>query len=90
MKNKIEELTRNNDNNDYSVDNYSNKGIQLTEAKLTYYQEQDSCYDNGNPQYITIEKIDAGAGFYYVINTERWAFDDIDELVELIKRSDVR
>ncbi len=81
MKNKTKESNN---------DKHENKGIQLSEAKLTYYQEQDSCYDNDSPQYITIEKIDAGAGFYYVINTERWAFDNIDELIELIKRSDVR
>lgn len=56
--------------------------------KVTFAQEEDTCGRiNEITQSLTIERIDVGADEdYFVLQTDRWAFDSIDELVETIKR----
>lgn len=51
----------------------------------TYRQNPDDCDDLGDLQELTIETQDGGAGVYYVIETERWAFDDIDDLISVLE-----
>ena len=53
--------------------------------KLEFKQEGDTC-ESLDEQTLLIEACDCGDGFYYVIKTDRWAFDKIDELVELLKK----
>lgn len=54
---------------------------KLEQLKATYTQPDDlSC----NYQELTIFTDDAGGGKYFVIQTERWAFDNVDELIDLI------
>ena len=63
--------------------------IELAETRFIYTQDRDDYADNNAIQQITIERVDAGAGKYYVIKADRWAFDSIDEFVELLKKSTV-
>lgn len=43
-------------------------------------QANDSCgKDADDDQFMAVKFEDAGAGFYPVISTKRWAFGDIDE-----------
>lgn len=55
----------------------------VEEAKVKYVQEGDNCSDT-NFNSLTIFTQDGGGGTYFVLETERWAFDNADELVELI------
>jgi hypothetical protein len=60
------------------------KGVELTE--LTFIQDGDTC-SSDEIQYLNVKIEDSGAGKYFVISTERWAFDSIDELVKVIKKA---
>lgn len=52
--------------------------------QMTFTQEADCC--DMNEQYITIKTQNGGGGDFYVIETERWAFDSITELIMTLKR----
>lgn len=59
--------------------------MELSEVKLTYTQEPDSC-DNGDEQCLDVVVTDAGGGQYIYIRTDRWAVDSPLELVKLFSR----
>ena len=61
------------------------KGITVLSSKLTvnYHQEPDAL--DTEDQLIELTTEDAGGGMYYVLKTERWAFNDPDELMEILK-----
>jgi len=63
--------------------------VIIEEMKISYSQEGDS---SGGEEYqrIDIKTQDAGGGKFYVIETERWAFDNVKEFVNLIKDFDKR
>lgn len=52
--------------------------------QMTFTQEADCC--DLKEQYITIKTQNGGGGDFYVIETERWAFDSITELIMTLKR----
>lgn len=52
------------------------------ELQMTFTQEADCC-DN-REQYLTIKTQDGGD--FYVIETERWAFDNIPELIGILMK----
>jgi hypothetical protein len=58
--------------------------ILSQEFKVTFAQDADC--NSTEDQFLTIKTDNGGGGDFYVIETERWAFDSIDELVELINR----
>lgn len=60
------------------------KKPELIETRMVFTQDGDS--RNEALQIIDIETVDDGAGAYYIIRTDRWAFDNIDELIELLGR----
>lgn len=57
----------------------------LVEWMQVYSQEGDGCSPEG--QDITIRRQDDGGGPYFVIETPRWAFNDLDELVALLRKA---
>jgi hypothetical protein len=59
-------------------------------GQLTYGQENDCCDDSTIGQYIEIESHDGGAGKYFTIKTERWAFDNAKQLVAMIEDAERR
>ncbi len=63
------------------------KNFEIADVKATFYQDADSNSDTpSGDNMITLEM--EGIGFdmgYFVIKTERWAFDDIDEFVSLLQ-----
>ena len=62
--------------------------ICIDELSITYSQMQDHAIYNDklDDQKLKIKTVDAdGMGYYYVIETERWAFDDINELVKVFE-----
>ena len=54
------------------------------EFQMTFTQEADCC--DGADQFLTIKTQNGGGGDFYVIETERWAFDNIPELVTTLMR----
>lgn len=57
--------------------------VGISEMKITYCQMDDQ--DRDEYQELEVSTDDNGAGMYYVIKTERWAIDRIDELVSVLK-----
>jgi len=62
---------------------------KIENIRITFSQEPDCC-DNGEIQELEIYTEDGGGGVYYVIETERWAFDSIEELTALINKVKLR
>jgi len=61
--------------------------FEIADVKATYYQEGDTNSDTPSGDNIITFEME-GIGFdmgYFVIKTERWAFDDIDEFVSLLQ-----
>lgn len=46
--------------------------------------EQDGDCWSSEPQNLVVSMTDGGGGAYFVIETARWAFNDLDELVEML------
>lgn len=62
----------------------SEEKVELERLEATYTQDPDGMQDGNLKQQIKISTEDCGGGIYYVISTERWAFDSVEDLVELI------
>lgn len=60
---------------------------RLDSWEKNYSQEGDGW--SGDDQTITIGQDDCGGGDYWWIKTDRWAFDSIDELIELLEQAGV-
>ncbi len=58
--------------------------IIIEEIKIAYSQEGDSAGGEEH-QELDIMTQDAGGGKFYVISTDRWAFNDVKEFTDLIK-----
>lgn len=62
--------------------------ILRQEVIVVYTQDsdgqQDTEYEDG--QFLTIRSENCGGGDYFIIETNRWAFDNIDELVDTLKQ----
>jgi hypothetical protein len=57
--------------------------VGVEKIAVTYTQQADSNTDE--QQTLTIETDDAGGGMYLSISTERWSFDNVTDLVNLIQ-----
>jgi hypothetical protein len=59
---------------------------------MTFKFEQDeNCVDGGEGETLTVEAksslgIDGDGGAFYVLRTEQWAINDIDDLIVMLKR----
>ena len=49
------------------------------EFQMTFSQDADCC--DGGDQFLTIKTQNGGGGDFYVIETERWAFDNISDII---------
>jgi serine protease inhibitor ecotin len=61
------------------------KYLLSQELQMTFTQDSDCC-DSNDGQFLSIKTQNGGGGDFYVIETERWAFDSIPELVETLMR----
>lgn len=59
--------------------------VMVVEKTVTFSQEPDSCQSGHNEQYLKITLTDAGGGPYFVLESNRWAFDSIEDLVKIFK-----
>lgn len=68
--------------------------VAIESMTITYTQQCDS-NEIGKDEYEVqqlvvstehcLEKGDANGGYYYTIKTDRWAFDDIEEFVNILE-----
>jgi hypothetical protein len=56
--------------------------FEVEDVKVTYNQECDE--SSQDLQSLKIFTSDNGTGKYIVFETERWAIDSIDELIEIL------
>ncbi len=67
--------------------------MKIGKVKVEYIQDADDYSEDDLPQTLTITAQpallhlyeDNKPDFYFVLQTERWAFDDETELLELLK-----
>lgn len=59
-----------------------NDEVSISDAYVVYAQQCD--LHSNNYQNLKISMEDSGGGFYYIIETERWAINDIDELINVL------
>lgn len=62
------------------------------EPKVVEWQktlEQDGDCGSNEPQNLVISMTDGGGGAYFVIETTRWAFNDLDDLIEVLQSAGV-
>ena len=52
--------------------------------EMTFSQDADCC--TIEDQFLKIKTDDGGGGDFFIIQTERWAFDSIEELVEILNK----
>ena len=55
--------------------------FEVEDVTITYSQE---CDESTIWQSLKVFTDDAGGGKYIVFSTERWAIDNIDELIEIL------
>lgn len=53
------------------------------------YSQEGDCIAGSEHQLLTVSQHDGGGGPFWVLTTERWAFDSIEELVTLLKGAGV-
>lgn len=50
---------------------------------LTEYSQAGDSLSAGDPQILSIQTVDCGAGSYVILETDRWAVDSEEEINEL-------
>jgi hypothetical protein len=70
-----------------AADTLKRSGPKMMVDTIKFEQDGDSC-DSNNMQFLTIRQEDAGGGPYWIMNTDRWAFTDVDELVALLRKAE--
>jgi hypothetical protein len=55
----------------------------ISKRITTYSQNPDTC-SKDIVQNLTIETEDGGNGIYYIISTDKWAFDKIEEVIDIL------
>lgn len=61
------------------------KKPEIVGGRITFTQEADSC-DSSELQILHIDIEDSGAGKFLAMETTRWAFDDISEVVDVLNQ----
>lgn len=56
--------------------------VAVSKVSVEYTQEADSNSDV--LQLLEVSTEDAGGGVYYVLKTERWAFDNLNDLIKIL------
>lgn len=60
----------------------SEQPVAVNKVSVEYTQEADSNSDG--LQFLEISTEDAGGGIYYVLKTDRWAFDNLNDLIKVL------
>ena len=60
----------------------SEQPVAVNKVSVEYTQEADSNSDG--LQFLEVSTEDAGAGVYYILKTERWDFDNLNDLIKVL------
>lgn len=60
--------------------------IQSSEFKLTFEQENDCVEDSDEGQFLSIRTENGGGGDFFILETDRWAFNNLEELTEVFNQ----
>lgn len=60
----------------------SEQPVAVNKVSVEYTQEADSNSDG--LQFLEVSTEDAGAGVYYIMKTDRWAFDNLNDLIKVL------
>ena len=73
-----------NKTNDIQMKEYpeNEQDIIVSEIKLTYSQENEN--NNSIIDTLEVSTDTQGDGFYFIIKTDRWAFEKVDDLVKVL------
>ncbi len=63
--------------------------VVIEQLFARYCQKSDSNEEEGL-QFLEISTEDAGGGIYYVFKTERWACDNLNDLIKVLNDFEVR
>lgn len=66
------------------------KGVILWEGTAEYTQDADSTAEDQLGQVLKVSSKECGDGKYFVIETQRWAFDNIEELISVLRDAEKR
>ena len=67
---------------EFETKEYPEKGkVVINEIIVNYSQESELTDEDNN---LKLSICHQGAGFYFVLESKRWAFNNIDELVSII------
>ena len=64
---------------------FENGHIGIDNMSITYLQNSDCTEEDENVQSITISTRNNGIGRFINIKTENWSFDDVNEIINLVK-----
>lgn len=59
----------------------------ISDMSITYIEEKDNCSSSDDDNYLTIKAENGSCdddGYFLVIETKRWAFDNRAELLQLV------
>lgn len=65
--------------------------VGISKVSITYVQTADNNQNDKTNQYLTVETEDAWCDdditfpYYLTIKTDRWAFDNISDIIEILK-----
>jgi hypothetical protein len=62
------------------------KDLILNEVSFDFEQSQDDCGPSHKDQFLKVQIVDGGAGKYFVLETERWAIESIDDLKDIFDK----
>ena len=60
----------------------SEQPFAVNKLSVEYTQKADS--NSEGLQLLEVSTEDAGGGVYYVLKTERWAFDNLNEVIKVL------
>lgn len=66
------------------------KGILLWKGTAEYMQDSDGNAEDQLSQVLKVSSIECGDGKYFVVETQRWAFDNIEEMIAVLRDAERR
>lgn len=82
MADERDQKARDREMNPLIVDEYETGKVVFSEMSVTYHQDSEI---KDMLDYLRISTRDNGAGKYFVMKTDRWAFDSIDDLIQVLE-----
>lgn len=64
---------------------YKDDEVYLSDLGLTYVQNGDCVQGSDDVQELKIFTENGGVGDYLILQTERWAIDDVDDIIKILE-----